>query len=339
MDKRILRGSLAALGIFLLILDSLTALKGAHEAIEMCLSSVIPSIFPFLVLSGILTPAISGMNLRLSRSLSRILGIPSGSEGIFLTGILAGYPTGAQAVHHAWEQGQLSKEDAHRMLAFCSNAGPSFLFGVLSAKFSDSWMLWVLWGVHILSAIAVAIILPRRENTSHHVSSASTVTLTQSLKKAVITMGYICGWVVLFRIMLAFLDRWFLWVLPVDVRVGIYGLLELANGCCSAHLVTSAGMRFILSSGMLAFGGICVAMQTTSVTGQLGLGRYLPGKILQTCISILLSMVTQGILFPASEKVVVSPVLLLFILILILFFAYIPRKNKNRGSIQSAISV
>ncbi len=339
MGKRFFRGSLATLGILLLILDSRTALKGAQEAIEMCLSSVIPSIFPFLVLSGILTPAICGMNVPFLRPLSRIMGIPSGSEGLFLTGILGGYPTGAQAVYQAWQRGQLSKEDAHRMLAFSSNAGPSFLFGILGAKFPQFWMLWVLWGIHIFSAIAVAVIIPRCENASRNISPVPSVTLTQSLKNAVMTMGCICGWVILFRVMLAFLDRWFLWLLPVDVRVGIYGFLELANGCCSMDLATAVGTRFILTSAVLAFGGICVAMQTASVTGQLGLGQYMSGKILQTCISVLLSVVVQWLAFPASEKVTSSPVLLLVCIVFIFLFAYIPRKSKKRGSIPSPVGV
>ncbi len=330
MGKRIIRGGLAALGIFLLILDSQTALKGAQEAIKLCLSSVIPSIFPFLVLSGILTPAICGVNVPFFRPLSRILAIPTGSEGIFLTGILGGYPTGAQAVHQSWKQGQLSKEDAMRMLAFCSNAGPSFLFGILGTKFPDHWMLWTLWAIHILSAIGVAMILPRGKISSKNISPAPPVTLTQSLKKAVITMGCICGWVVLFRAVLTFLDRWLLWLLPLDVRICIYGLLELANGCCSADMIASVGMRFILTSGMLAFGGVCVAMQTASVTRELGLGQYLPGKLMQTCISLFLSFVVQRFAFPASEQLALSHVLPWLLPILIFGFAYIAQKIKKR---------
>lgn len=338
MRKQILRGGFAAVGILLLILDSRTALSGAQSALELCLCSVIPSIFPFLVLSGVLTAAISGANLRFLRPMGRLLGIPGGSEGIFLTGILGGYPTGAQAVYQAWRQGQLSKEEARRMLAFCSNAGPSFLFGIIGTKFSQGWMLWLLWGVHILSAMAVAAILPGRSNRQRSISS-SPITLTQSLKSAVITMGYICGWVVLFRVILAFLDRWILWLIPIDARVGIYGVLELANGCCSLDLVASPALRFILCSAMLAFGGICVAMQTASVVGELGMGRYLWGKILQTIISLLLSAFLQWLLLPSADRIAISPALFFVSVILILLFVVIARKNKNRGSIPAIIGV
>ena len=298
MGKRIVPGVFGGLGILLLILDSKIALTGARDGIELCLASVIPSIFPFLVLSGMLTPAFCGTKLPFLRPLSAILGIPTGAEGIFLTGIVGGYPTGAQCVHQAWKSGALNKEDAQRMLAFCSNAGPSFLFGILSTKFSEGWILWLLWGIHILSAVAVAMIFPGKSHNSHGLSPAAPVSLTQSLKKAVATMGCICGWVVLIRILIAFLDRWFLWLLPVNIQIAVYGFLELANGCCSADLIFPVGLRFILCSGMLAFGGICVVMQTASVTGKLGFGKYLQGKTLQAVVSILLSTVIQLFLFP-----------------------------------------
>ena len=339
MIKKILPGVFSALGILLLILDSKTALAGARDGIELCLISVIPSIFPFLVLTGILTPAIFGARIPVLRPLSRILGIPAGSEGIFLTGIMGGYPTGAQAVHQAWRQGQLNNEDAKRMLAFCSNAGPSFLFGILGTRFPEIWMPWLLWGIHIVSAVAVAVLMPGKNSTPYTNCPPTSVTLTDSLKKAVATMGCICGWVVVFRVMLAFLDRWLLWLFPLELRVGIYALFELANGCCKVDLIASDGLRFILCSGMLAFGGICVAMQTASVTGELGMGKYVQGKLLQAMISIILSAIAQYFLFSPTEKVALSPV---FVAILMLFAAVttiICLKSKNRASILTPVGV
>lgn len=339
MGKRIIQGTLCGLGILFLILDSATALKGAQDGLTLCISSIIPSIFPFLVLLGMLTPVLCGTTPRFLRPLARLLRIPQGSEGIFLTGIIGGYPTGAQSVYGAWKRGQLSKSDAQRMLAFCSNAGPSFLFGILGAKFSESWMLWVLWGIHILSAIIVAIILPGENRNQSSISPTRAVTLSKSLKNAVATMGSICGWVVLFRILIAFLDRWFLWLLPSNMQIAVYGILELANGCCSADLIIGEGMRFILCSGMLAFGGLCVTMQTVSVTAELGLGQYIPGKFTQALISMILSIAVQKLLFPAGDQAAISPYFLVICGIIAVILPIILRKMKNRGSIPQAIGV
>ena len=49
MYKRMIQGIVAAVGMLILILDTKTAILGAQNAIELCIFSVIPSIFPFLV--------------------------------------------------------------------------------------------------------------------------------------------------------------------------------------------------------------------------------------------------------------------------------------------------
>lgn len=339
MKKGMIHAVFAGFGVLLLILDSRSALSGAQAGIELCLCSVIPSLFPFIVLTGMLASVVSGGNFRFLHPLGKLLGIPRGREGLFLTGILGGYPTGALAVHQAWQSGQLKDHDARRMLAFCSNAGPAFLFGILGAKFPQTEMLWLLWGIHILSAILVGMLLPGKSHAEQSVPSATSLTLTQSVKSAVATMGYICGWIVLFRIVLVFCDRWFLWLLPQAARVGFYGFLELANGCLTIDTLASMGARFIISSGMLAFGGICVLMQTASVTGSLGLGLYLPGKLLQTLFSILLSWLVQWLLFPATEKVDLSPIMFLFLGLTVVIPVTITRNRKIRGSIPQLFGV
>ena len=71
-------------------------------------------------------------------------------------------------------------------------------------------------------------------------------------------------------------------------------MTELANGCYELELVGSSGLRFVLVSCLLAFGGLCVSMQTISVTGKLGIGLYFPGKVLQCCISISIACILCG---------------------------------------------
>lgn len=339
MKKRILTAICAGFGMLILIIDSRTAIRGAQNGIELCIYSVIPSLFPFIVLTGILCPVIGGGNSRFLHPLGRLLGIPNGSEGLFLTGILGGYPTGALAIYQAWRTGKLRKEDARRMLAFCSNAGPAFLFGILGSQFPQLRMLWLLWGIHILSALLVGMILPGRNNDEISAASLPAPTLTQAVKGGVVTMGCICGWIVLFRVILAFCDSWFLWALPNRTQTVFYGFLELANGCCALDCIASVGARFVLCSGMLAFGGICVLMQTASVTGKLGLGLYLPGKILQALFSLLLSYLIQLVCLAKADQVEIPPVILMIGAIFVIFIAIISRKRKIRGSIPQLFGV
>ena len=50
---------LSAIGMMMLILDSKTALQGAANGIELCFRTLIPSLYPFFVLSILLTSALS----------------------------------------------------------------------------------------------------------------------------------------------------------------------------------------------------------------------------------------------------------------------------------------
>ena len=191
-------------------------------------------------------------------------------------------------------------------------------------------MPWALWGIHILSAVLVAVFLPGGCNKESSSVTGQSVAFTQAVKAAITAMGYICAWVVLFRIILAFLDRWLLWLFPTELRVFIYGLLELANGCCALEMIPSAGLRFLVASTMLGFGGICVLMQTVSVTGGLGSGQYLIGKMLQVVFSLMLSFSLQFVLFP-DESIKISPFLLLIPGLILFLFVLMGLKIKIRG--------
>ena len=286
-------GLFGAIGMAMLILDSKTALSGAAQGLTLCIQSVIPSLFPFFFLSSILTAALSGRRLPIPNVILRLLKIPEGSESLLLVGLLGGYPVGAAGIADAAKRGQLPVETARRMLGFCNNAGPSFLFGIIAGLFPQYWMAWTLWGVHIISSLLVGILLPGKPGEKITVSASRQPSVINCLAGAIKTMATVCGWVVLFRILIAFLERWLFWALPNPLTVVISGLLELTNGCCMLGTVPNTGLRFILCSGMLAFGGLCVGMQTATVTSSIGSGMYFPGKLLQTILAVALAALVQ----------------------------------------------
>lgn len=91
----------------------------------------------------------------------------------------------------------------------------------------------------------------------------------------------ICGWVILFRVLIGFLCRWILWTVSRETRVALIGLLELSNGCCMLDQIPAENIRFLICSVLLSFGGLCVTYQTASVCPGLRLRFYLRGKLLQ----------------------------------------------------------
>lgn len=277
------------LGMLLLILDTKTALSGAAEGITLCLQTAIPSLFPFFILSSMATVGLSGLRLRFLAPLGRLLRIPAGSEALWFVGLIGGYPVGAKSIADANCAKRLSDQNSWRMLAFCSNAGPAFLFGIGSRLFSDTLTCWLVWAIHIAASIIVAVLTPGGDNHSVCSGEKSALPVTDALHGAIKTMAMVCGWVVIFRVILAFCQRWFLWALPKWANILILGMLELTNGCCALYAIEEESLRFVFFAFFLGFGGVCVAMQTYSVCRGLDIGMYLPGKLTQSLISGLLA--------------------------------------------------
>lgn len=287
--KRISLGIGALAGMLVLILDSATAVSGAKAGLELCLQTVIPSLFPFFLLSQMLLGAFSGTAMPLLRPLARGCGILEGMESILIPAFLGGYPVGAQCISRSYQAGYVSRKEARHMLAFCNNAGPSFLFGIVSAMFSRRSAPWLLWGIHIGSALLWGYLTASKGPDKSASFVAQTVSLPQALNGAIRVMGTVCGWVILFRILITFCQKWFLRAIPQEIQVLMMGLLELSNGCCALRNITDEKLRFLICSGILSFGGCCVLLQTMSVVGELGIKSYLTGKLMQTIFSILFS--------------------------------------------------
>jgi hypothetical protein len=179
----------------------------------------------------------------------------------------------------------------------------------------------------------VAAVLPDSGESEAVYFADSTPSLPQALRQALPSIAFVCGWVVLFRVLLRLLVRW----LPVGgnpvTNSILTGVLELTNGCIGLRDLPCIGVRFVFCSAFLAFGGICVLLQTVSVTGELGLGSYLPGKLLQMVASVFLSGLTEYFVITPSERIPFLGIITLLsgaILVIAVFFL---KKRGNASSI------
>ncbi len=322
-------GIIAFIAMCVLILDAKTGLTGARDGLTLCMNTVIPALFPFFVISAIINSSVTGKKISFLRPLRYLCGIPKGCESLLLLGLLGGYPVGAQAVYNAYESGKINGITARRLLGFCNNAGPSFIFGILSSQFQTQKIVWIIWGIHILSAILVGILLPNKQETAAILTASKPITLPDALEKAVKTTATVCGWVILFRVVCSFFGRWFLQFLPSSFQVVLTGILELTNGCSYLSSIPLESLRFLVCCCMLSFGGLCVTLQTVSVTKELGVGMYLPGKLLQTVLSLVLAAILLPFLYPGENNRLLPFLMTAVIIILLLVLGLYGKKSSS----------
>ena len=120
-------GCLAALG--LLLARSAEAAQAVRDGLALCTGSVIPALFPFLAVSGLLTALDAGASPALG-PLARLLGCSRAGARAFLLGLTGSYPVGARTVAQLYRRGGISRREACRLLLFSNNCGPAFILVV-----------------------------------------------------------------------------------------------------------------------------------------------------------------------------------------------------------------
>lgn len=100
----------------------------ACSGLNLWFQKMIPTLFPFMVLSGIMIR----MNLtktfvRLLRPvLSPIFRVNSNCLYVIVVGFLCGFPMGAHVTAQLYERQQITREEAGFLLSFCNNIGPVY---------------------------------------------------------------------------------------------------------------------------------------------------------------------------------------------------------------------
>ena len=309
--------------LLMLILDSKTAIHGAQEGIRLCLQAAIPSLFPAMIISDLMIRNMRQSRIPLISNFFEIMHLPQVASPYFLAGAISGYPTGAKLIGQAYKEGALTKKSAENALYYCSNIGPAFVLGICSPAFSDHSFAIALWIIHILSALLVGLLVSSGSCCGTGMIQHQKRSITEVIKDCTKSMGYISGWIVLFRVTLQFLSKWFLWMFSAEIAVILSGLLELTNGCTSLGSISNEQLRFITCSVILACSGLSIVMQTTTFLKGLSILPYLKGKCIQSVFSIIMSIIfLYALNIYASHLTAIFAISLFFIIIsfLILLF-------------------
>ena len=266
---------LAFVGIILLfplfLLQSNTLLDGAREALMLALNTVLPSLFPFLVLSGILSAAAHGLSLPGARLFSRLFRLPEAALLPFLLGALCGFPVGVSSVCDLWHAGELTKEEAMRAAALSANTGPAFaVAGVGGAMFGDPMLGLTLYWLQILLAILLGIIAARHypipAHRPAHRRAPKPIEFSAILVSASHSAIAILGAVLFFGAIASLPARF----LPAPIATAFCAFLEVSNGAsAAAHLSPNIGIP--LAAFSLSFSGLSVLSQSAALLGPAGI--------------------------------------------------------------------
>lgn len=290
----------------LLIFPSAAA-AGAKNGIGYCLQILVPSLYPFMVLSVFVVKC--GLSEKIGRLFEAparaLLKLPGSASATILMSMIGGYPTGARSVAALYESNLISESQAARMLCFCVNSGPAFVISAVGAGFLKNQQAGViLFASQILASIALSLICgitgkaePASKSVKNLPSKSIANALIASASDAAHAMINMCCFVVLFAALMNLLR---LWVKTPQSAAALSGLLEVTGGCSD---FVKLNLPLWAISFIIGWGGICVHFQVLSSVERIrvGLPRFLFFRLLH---GTLAALITGGLMqiFPLSTQ-------------------------------------
>ena len=307
------------------------AMEAAREGLRLCYNVILPSLFPFFVLSALVVDlGLAGYIGRALEGLMRpLFNVPGACASAFALGFVGGYPVGARTALSLYQKGMCTRTEAERLLAFCNNSGPAFILGVVGAGvFASSKVGLLLYLAHAAASVCVGFLFrfykregKRRERRASPTFEAEriTVAFTGAIKNSFLSTLNICAFVVFFTVVikllflsgllpglagvlgallspLGFSTRW--------AERLLTGLIELTSGVWTLTGAGTMSGKLSMAAFLLGWAGLSVHCQVLSFIGGSGLSvrTYIGGKLLHGGLSALFI----GLLlrfFPLEEPV------------------------------------
>ena len=115
-------------GLLLLLTHPAALAQGCSRGLTLWYTAVLPSLLPFLFLSGLLmkTGLFHYLNRIYAPWISRLFGISREGCYAVLLGFLCGFPMGAKVIADLVRDQHISPQEGAYLLGFCNNVSPAF---------------------------------------------------------------------------------------------------------------------------------------------------------------------------------------------------------------------
>ncbi len=250
--------------------------------------SVLPSTFPYLVLSNLLVLTGFGGDPHKSNSAKRKHKIWDGMGIIVIISLITGFPVPAAMVEGLYEKNKCSKKAGEQICAFCSFCGPPFIISFFGAKvMGDIRAGIVCFLVQALLGLLSGYLLFKYErsekqgniksflgdsalnNTKKNEKSTDTpsMIICKSISSAGDSMLKIAGFVLFFSVFSGIINSILTKLLHTSSVFSslVSGFLEISSGMASLDSPDfSIKEKFVLGAFYIYWSGLSVLFQVSS---------------------------------------------------------------------------
>ncbi len=287
--SRICYGTLGFCLVLLLLKNSEDSIAFMNRGLLLCAKTVIPSLFPFLVLSELIVQsnAVAYLPKAILTPLRILFGLPAEGCTAILLGALCGFPVGARCTVAAYRQGKLSREEAERALCCSNHPSSAFLISAVGTSLWGNRKFGIaLYAVTLVTGTLIGVLLsvPRRRKWQERAKRTSTALgktslgpvsaeplrgsrlFTAAVRSATEGILQVCAYVIFFSAVVGTLRMTLDAVaIPPTVHAFLFCFFELSGGMSIAAALGNTYTAALLCAFAAGWSGLSVHFQVLSV--------------------------------------------------------------------------
>ena len=298
-------GAISLMSLFLILKNSDLAIDYMNRGMKLCVSTLIPSLFPFMVASEliVLSGATERLGFLIEKPSKALLGISGKCSSAFLLGAVCGFPIGTRAAVTMYKNGMITHGELCRVICFSNNPSSAFVISAVGETLFGSKSFGIaLYFVTLAASMIIGVILkclygqaykedailPSKEIS--HGSKNGISSFSSAIVCAATSMLSVCAFVIFFSVLTGLIGN-ILNAFGVSqcIKALTVAFFELTGGVAAAAGVGSIELAVIVAAFAVGWSGISVHFQIAAICDGIGvrMGRYVLSKLLQGILNAL----------------------------------------------------
>ena len=283
----------------LLLVFSKSVKDGINSGIKLVLFNIIPTLFPFFILSDLWITAFGVKEKsRLSIIFQRIFHINPAGLPALLIGMICGFPLGVKSAVEYYSQGLINKDELEILCGFINNPSLAFVIsGVGLGIYGNIFDGIFLYSTVLLSALIVGIIFRPKNTTRANMTyiSRQSFDFTASINDAGLSCIKIGAFIIFFCALISLFSAIFKNDAFTSVFASVCEIGSAASIIYRCNIFTLS-QRKALTAFALGFSGFSIHMQAFSILPkEITKSKYLVMKLTQGILSSIISFIIDGI--------------------------------------------
>lgn len=276
------------------------------NSINIWVNNLIPSIFPFLLITSLLYNygLIDLLSNIFGKTIKKIYNLEEKAAYAIISSMFSGYPSGSKYTKELLNDEEISLKSANHLITFTSFSNPLFVILVIGETLLNNKKLGIyIFIIHLISGLLTGILFIEKDNKSsikkERIKNRKPFieVLIINIRETFKILLNMLGIMIFFRMIITILNKM---IKNTLIKLLLEGLLEMTTGIID---ITKVNIHLKLKSALIgffiSFGGLSIHFQTKSIIDGSGIKyyKYFIARLIHSLLCFILIIIFYNLFF------------------------------------------